>query len=330
MSERFNADGLILSAQYAETMEDAVLPFLAARQRDVTVRGAGDREIFCSVFAADAPQYGTALVLHGFTENAYKFAEVIYSLLQNGFSAVAYDQRGHGRSWRDEAVRADLSLTHVGRFEEYVEDLEAVYAQVLSGMPSPLVLFAHSMGGAVAGLFLEKHPDAFSRAALCAPMIAPNRGGVPLGVSRLICRGAKLLGKGGKRIFLSRPYAGPEDFDTSCATSRERFDWFDRVKNQREEFHNNGPTYNWTLESLNVTKKLLAKGAAEKIACPVRLYTADADGSVLPDAQAAFIARVKQGKREFVQGSRHEIYRSADEVLFPWWHGVLQFLQGGE
>ena len=174
--ERFNPDGLALSADYARTMKEAVLPAIAARRTDRIIRGAGDRPLFTSRFDAGSFQ-GTAVIVHGFTENADKFSEIIHSLLESGFSVVAYDQRGHGRSWRWPGID-DLSLTHADRFEDYVEDLEQVVAQVLAGMPRPWVLFAHSMGGAVSALYLEKHPDTFARAALCAPMIAPDRGGL--------------------------------------------------------------------------------------------------------------------------------------------------------
>lgn len=324
---RFNEEGLVLSAHYAETMNEEVLPFLKAREKQQMVAGDGGKPLYCVAYPADAPQ-GTVLVLHGFTENAYKFSEVIYSLLQNGFSVVAYDQRGHGRSWRDEKVKPDTSLTHVGKFNEYVRDLEAVCDTVLKGMPKPWMIFCHSMGGAVTSLFLERHPDVFARAVLCAPMIAPRRNNVPLFAVEGLCRAAKLAGKGKKRIFLSKPYNGPEDFATSCVTGKERFDWYDGVKHAERQFWNNGPSYDWTLESMKVTASILKKGEVEKIACPVRLYSADEDNSVLPEEQKLFIARVRNGERVFVKGSRHEIYRSADDVLFPWWHDVLQFLKG--
>ena len=327
MNGHFNEDGLVLSESYADTMESEVLPFLKARGKNQTVEGQGGKPLYCVRWDADSPR-GTVLVLHGFTECVGKFSEVIYSLLQNGFSVLAYDQRGHGRSWREDRVKDDLSLTHVSHFSEYVLDLEKVCGEALRDMPKPWMIFAHSMGGAVTGLFLENHPDVFSRAALCAPMIAPNTKGVPLLAGKLLCRGAKLVGLGKKRIFMSKPYDGPEDFDTSCATGRERFDWYDALKAATPEYYNNGPTYTWTLESMNVTKKLLAPGAPEKIACPVRLYTADDDNSVMPEEQKLFIDRVKNGERVFVKGSRHEIYRSTDDVLFPWWHDVLAFLKG--
>ena len=72
----------------------------------------------------------------------------------------------------------------------------------------------------------------------------------------------------------------------------------------------------------------MAPGAPESIACPVLLFSADSDFSVLPGPQKSFIDRVPGGRYVFVKGSRHEIFRSANEVLFPWWHDVIGFYNG--
>ncbi len=328
MDGRFNEDGLALSANYADTMENAVLPWLKQREQAQTVEGQGGKPLYCVSYDADEPK-GTVLVLHGFTECAEKFAELIYSLLQNGFSVVAYDQRGHGYSWRDGAAKKDVSLTHVSDFNEYEQDLLCVCNTVLKKMPKPWMIFGHSMGGAVTCLFLERHPGVFCRAALCAPMIAANLGSIPGTAVNIMCRCFKLIGMGKKRVFISKPYSGPEDFGTGFATSRERFGWFDKVKYDHKEYWNNGPSYSWTLEAIKVTKWLLAPGAPEKIDCPVKLYTAEDDACVYPEPQKRFIGRVKQGEWAIVKGSRHEIYRSTDDVLFPWWHDVLAFLKKG-
>ena len=318
---RFNSDGLALSANYAETMNDVVLPRLAQCRRDVVVEGGVP--LFCRCYNAEQP-VGTVLIVHGFTENADKFAELIHSLLKSRYSVVAYDQRGHGRSWRDPEI-SDLSLTHVDRFEEYVADLEAVCARVLADMPRPWLLFAHSMGGAVSSLFLERHPGLFSKVALCAPMIAPNLGGLPPALARGLCAIETALGRDKRRIFASKPYAGAEDFVTSCAAGRERFDWYEALRVKTPEFQNNGPTYGWTREAIRASRMILEPGAVERIDAPLRLYTAENDSSVMPDAQEAFTARLRDGKRTVVRGSKHEIYRSGDEVLFPWWRGILEF-----
>ena len=324
MSEsRFNPDGLVLAERYAQTMNEVVLPWLAARRRDVTVNGEGGVPLFASRFDAPAPQ-GTVMIVQGFTECVEKFAELIHSLLRNGYSVVAYDQRGHGRSRRDPAI-ADISLTHVDRFGDYVRDMRQVCAQVLEDMPKSWLLFAHSMGGAVSALFLEQHPGVFTKAALCAPMIAANLGGLPPAVAKLLCGAQTLLKRDRRRVFISRPYAGPEDFDTSCASGRERFDWYEALRLATPAFQNNGPSYGWTREAIRASEEVLAPGAVEKIGIPVRVFTAEDDNSVMPDAQKTFVGRLMNGERIFVPGSRHEIYRSGDAVLFPWWRGILAF-----
>ena len=297
METGFNEDYLVSSEDYSEIMDHQVLPWLKARENVEKIPGEGGRPLWCASYAAEDP-IATVVIVHGFTENAFKYSELIFSLLHQHFSVVAYDQRGHGRSWRANGI-ADPSVTHVDRFEEYVSDLWAVCDHFLPSMPKPALVFAHSMGGAVTSLFLEKYPDVFAAAALSAPMIAPCTKGVPL----------------------------PGDFATSCATDPKRFSWYEAVKTATEAFRNSIPTYRWTKESLAVTNKILAPGEPEKIACPVLLFTAEHDFSVLPAPQEAFISRVPVGKRVFVKDARHEIYRSVNAVFFPWWNQVLAFFR---
>ena len=326
LDNRFNPDGLVLSADYARTMNEAVLPENAARRKDATIPGFGGVPLFASRYDAEAP-VGTVLIVHGFTENADKFSELIHSLLACGFSVAAYDQRGHGRSWHDPAL-GDHSLTHVDDFDDYVRDMEAVVDGLLSKMPKPWFLFAHSMGGAVSSLYLERHNGVFERAALCAPMIEPNLGGLSVSAAKLLCGSMRLLGRRKKRIFASKPYSGPESFESSAAACKERFDWYDAVKAGTRPFQNNGPSYGWTEQAIRANRMLLADGAVERIKTPVRLYTAEHDGSVMPGAQKAFAARLRGGQRVLVKGAKHEIYRSTDDVLFPWWHEVLEYFRG--
>lgn len=319
-----NADFLI-SSEYARTMDTVVLPELRKREKQAYVPVKGGTRLYCVSYAADAPA-ATVLLLHGFTESAYKYAELIYSLVMNGFSVLSYDQRGHGRSGREKGVRENC-VTHVDAFGDYLDDLSAVYSRLLSAMPPPFLVFGHSMGGAVAALYLESHPEAFRAAVLSSPMIAPATAGVPPFAAAAVCRAAELLGLGRRRPFFLRPYAGPEDFASSCATDPERFAWYDAVKAGRKEFQNSVPSYRWTTEALGVTKKILA--APEKIPCPVLLFTAEQDRDVLPEPQEQFISRVPRGQHVLVAGARHEIFRTPNDILFPWWHQVLDFLSKG-
>lgn len=324
MMSNLNQDGLALSSDYGETMERVILPCISARRTDFTLEGDGGVSLFASRFDADAPR-GTVMILHGFTESIEKFSEVIHSLLQNGLSVVIYDQRGHGRSGRAQGLDGP-SLTHVDDFDEYVRDMDIVYRQVMANMPRPHSVFSHSMGGAVTALYLERHPGVFERAAMCAPMIAPNLGGMPKPAAKALCMTEKGLLHGKKRIFISKPYSRKETFETACANGRERFEWYEDLRFNAPEYQNNGPTYSWLNESIDVTDDILTPGAVEKIDARVRLYTAALDDVVLPEPQKAFIARVRRGEHRVVEGAKHEIYRSTDDVLFPWWHDVIGFL----
>ena len=319
-------DGLVLSSDYSRAMETLVIPFLRRHRTDFTVNRGGVG-LFTSRFVPDGAPRGTVMIVHGFTENIEKYSEIIHSLLRNGWCVLAYDQRGHGRSGRKTGIR-DLSLTHVDRFEDYVEDMKAVAAEALAPMPGPKTLLCHSMGGAVSAMFLETGPCPFDRAAFLSPMIAPNLGGAPAPLVRAVCRVPIILGLGQRRAFISRSYTGPEDFDTSCATGLERFNWYEALRCATQEFTNNGPSYRWAFEAIGVTKKLLAPGLPEKITIPVRVFGAENDSSVIPSAQEAFVSHLKNGSLEQVPGSKHEIYRSPDSVLFPWWKRVLSFLAG--
>ena len=316
--------GWVHQEHYASTMNNVVLPFLKNLRREAWVNGEGGRPLYTVRYDAQLPR-GTVLIVHGFTECVEKYAEVIYALLSQGYSVLCYDQRGHGRSWRAEDL-SDPSATHVDRFDEYVEDLKCVRRERLKDMPHPWVLLAHSMGGAVAAFCLEREPGSFEKAVLSSPMIAPNRGGLPYLGALALCWVQMALGHGKQRILGTKPYDAPEKFETSCASGRERFDWYEEIRARTPRMQNNAPTYGWTLEAVSVTRKLLAPGAVERIQCPVRLYQAETDSSVLPSAQRMFIRRVKNGSLQKVPGSRHEIYRSPDAVVLPWWQDVIAFL----
>jgi lysophospholipase len=172
---------------------------------------------------------------------------------------------------------------------------------------------------------MEQHPDFFRAAVLSSPMIAPNIGGFPPFLASAVAACAGLLGKRKNNPFFMKPYSGPEDFESSCATDPKRFAWYDEIKASRTDFQNSVPSYGWSNESIHVTGKILAPGAPEKITCPILLFTADKDSSVMPDPQRQFISRISNGKQVFVKNSRHEIFRSTNDVLFPWWHEVIGF-----
>lgn len=326
MAGDFNEEYLVQAgSSYSRVMNGTVLPWLESRGSVSVVPGFENRPLYCVSYRAEHP-VGTVFIVHGFTENALKYSELIFSLLHQGFSVVAYDQRGHGRSWRADGI-PDISVTHVDHFSEYVEDLQIIYDTYRKSMPSPCFLFAHSMGGAVASFFLERGNHDVAGAVFSSPMIAPYIRSVPVPVASALSSVASFMGRGKRWPFFMKPYSGPEDFSTSCATDPDRFAWYDAIKASRAEFRNSVPSYRWSYEAVHVTDHILASGAPESITCPVILFSAETDFSVEREPQQVFISRVKNGQFIPVPGARHEIFRSANDVLFPWWRQVISFLK---
>ncbi len=323
MNDLFNEDYLICAPSYSKILDGIVLPWLSDKENATVIQGVDNRPLYCVSYKAEDP-LATVVIVHGFTENAFKYAELIWSLLHCRFSVIAFDQRGHGRSWRDPDIQ-DLSVTHVDHFSEYIDDLSIVCDHYLPHFTKPFFLFGHSMGGAVSSLFLEQHPGIFSAAVLSSPMIAPHTGTIPASFASVLGLAAIKLGKAKNKPFFMKSYAGPEDFNISCATDPGRFEWYDQIKASRKDFQNSVPSYRWSYEALHVTEKILAPNAPERISCPVLLFSAETDFSVLQAPQKTFIDRVPYGQYVYVNGSRHEIFRSKNEVLFPWWHKILAF-----
>ena len=309
---------------YEENYDTLAVPYLSAHQTadDVFLSFDG-RALHYEVYQADDPK-GTLTILHGFTESIVKFLPLTYVFLNEGYNVCLLDQRGHGKSFR---YVENPSLTHIEKFEEYVKDLEAFTDKVVSALPGPHFLFAHSMGGGVSAEFLETGTDFYTKAVLSSPMIEPAHAGVPLPVAKMIFGGMVLAGKKQNTLFNRPDYTGQDDFESSCATSRARFDWYSKRRQADRNLYNYNPSVGWANESMKVRGVLLKKGAPEAIRIPVLLFSCDNDNMVLRPAQEAFIKRVKQGRFVTVANAKHEIYRSTDEVLYPYLETILKFFE---
>jgi alpha-beta hydrolase superfamily lysophospholipase len=95
--------------------------------------------------AAD-PARGTVLIVHGLGEHIGRYAALAARLNAWGWHAVGHDQRGHGRS--------DGARGAIARRDALLHDLALVIDAVKAGLPSPLVMLGHSLGGLVAARFV--------------------------------------------------------------------------------------------------------------------------------------------------------------------------------
>ncbi len=125
----------------------------------------------------------TIVLVHGLKDHGARYDHVGEWFAGRGYATYALDLRGHGESSGERFF--------VNSFDEYVEDLKSFVGRV-RGRDSikPMFLLGHSMGGAVASLFvLEKKPD-LRGLVLSAPALEQTTNVSPFLIllSRLISR----------------------------------------------------------------------------------------------------------------------------------------------
>ncbi len=111
---------------------------------------------------------GVIVVVHGLGEHAGRYDHVARRLNRWGFAVRGYDQYGHGESGGPRG-----GLTSDDRLLDDLADIvDSTRARMKTG--TPLILLGHSMGGAVAGLFVAKAVRAVDALVLSSPALDPG------------------------------------------------------------------------------------------------------------------------------------------------------------
>lgn len=90
----------------------------------------------------------SVLILHGYAEHIMRYERFMNQLDEQGFRVMGYDHQGHGQSSGTQVM--------IGSFDEFVEDLHAVANEFFNEGDNNFI-FAHSMGGLILSLYLQKY-----------------------------------------------------------------------------------------------------------------------------------------------------------------------------
>lgn len=313
----------ISEANYETDMANIVEPAISAiRSSGYTERIDGE-VIYWERYEPDT-YIGSIVISHGFAESCDKYAEMIYYFVQAGYQVFICDHRGHGRSYR---IAKEMWLTHVDRFDDYINDfhhfMKHIVLQNLN--EKPLFLYAHSMGGAIGARYLELYQGVFDRAVLSAPMLEIDSGNIPMFAAKLYAGYQSLVGNKMKPLFIHTPFREDESFEEGVATSRARFNYYLDKRITTPHLQNSAATYQWMRESIRTVNKIVSRNNCSKVNIPVLLFQAEIDTLVKPGGQQRFISSIQHGTISRILGSKHEIYRSHNEILQPYLDEILQF-----
>jgi len=143
---------------------------------------ASDRVRLFNQFWKPQNPKAVLLIVHGLKDHSSRYASLGEQLVSHGYAVYALDLRGLGKSEGERAF--------VGSFDDYLRDLDLFYDKVRRAEPGkPVFLFGHSMGRAIALLFVLGRNTEIRGLVLSAPALK-----VPSDVSPLLVWFTKRLG----------------------------------------------------------------------------------------------------------------------------------------
>ena len=307
----------IAEADYAAQMEQTVEPYLREHGAFDNLGG-----LYYEFYGQLSPK-GTIVVCFGFSESCEKFHELAYYMHREGYQVALWDHRGHGKSRREVE---NPQLIHVDHFFRYVKDMHRIINKVVlpKTQEMPLYLYAHSMGGCISTLYLEKYPGIFRKAVLSTPMY-----GIQSGVSDFAAwsfgQAAALLGKEKEKLFTMGDFDPWESFEDCGCDSEARHTYYQKLRRENKEYQTSAGTYGWLVGAINAGKGAVSTSNAAKITIPVLLFQATEDDYVRAKEQDLFLSRIPNG-RKIIVNSRHEINRSGNETLEPYLAEIFEFM----
>lgn len=309
---------------FAVQMEHEVEPYLARFCRSGRI--SPELDIYYELYPR-TPNNGTVVICHGFTENTRKYHEFIYYLHREGYQVAIYDQRGHGRSFRETKNR---NVVHVKHFNDYVTDLHVfvhkVAARRMTIDRERLYLFGHSMGGCVAARYIERYPGDFAKAVLNAPMLGIQFGWLPTWCAQALCMVEIAMGHGKKRIFNQTDFDPLETYENSSTNSRVRFDYYRAIRQKHPEYQTSAASYLWGREAIRAGRKAVSENEVKRIRAEVLMFIAGQDRLVERGPQDAFMEHLGGGRAILLPECRHEIFRSDNRILKKYFAELLGFL----
>ena len=257
------------------------------------------------------------VVFPGFTEFYQRYLEVMYDLHQQQYSILVLDHRGQGKSGN---LGSESDVVHIPNFDVYVKDAELVLQNLqktLNSEAKPVFALAHSMGGGILTLLLEKQKSKtpFKAAILSAPMHDVNTGSFPEWFASSLMSVRSWMG-GEKSPYIGAAECAKQDkFDpansnVTHSTPRELL-----KREQYKEFPESRRcrgSNQWLVSALSGTSSM--RENAKDIKIPIKIFQASDDSFVDPEGQEIVCKKAQNCNLVKFENSKHELLMEVDEI----------------
>ena len=267
---------------------------------------------------------GSVVLIHGFTEFYKKFYEMTWYFINMGYSVFLYDQRGHGLSGREVD---NLQLTHVKDFNDYVKDLDCIIEQLVvpNSGNSPIYLMGHSMGGAVAAIYLLQNSSRITRAILSSPMIYPRTHGIPGGLVRIVSVIQGIKKGWNSRFKYSSEFNFHPDYNNGSDSSPSRFRHNLDYRINNEFYRNSSFSNRWIYEALKVRRIIFGSHSLKDVSTELMIISAGNDHVVYTGPHKRLSRKLPHCTLVTLPESKHTVYTCQGPVLDYFYETVFKF-----
>lgn len=261
------------------------------------------------------------IIVPGRSESYIKYQELSYEFTHQGYNVFIIDHRGQGLS---ERMLDNPHKGFVNDFNDYASDLYTFITQyVQPASKNPLYLLAHSMGSAIAALYLATYPNTIKAAILSSPMIAINTGMLPKPIAHGLINTVDLVEK---HIIKQNSYfPGQKDHrfknftENKLSQSTIRYQIFKNLYQENSQVHLGGVTVQWLKQAHTIKQKLLDNSHCFNL--PIRILQAGDDSVVDNQAQNEFCSALHKHqpnlcpdtKPVYIAGAWHELLFEQDK-----------------
>jgi len=261
------------------------------------------------------------VISSGRTEGMVKYQELIYDLNKNGFNVYILDHRGQGYSSR---LLSDPQIGHVNKFENHVRDMHYFVSNIVK-KEKKRILLAHSMGGAIASLYVEEYPKDFTALVLSSPMHQPDI--IASSLTNIACDIIEKIQKDIDRYILGEKSYDDKVhlFSTNVLTHSElRFEIGKIAYDIEPKTKIGGPSVRWVAEACRASKRSVLN--AGKIKIPTLLLQAQNDKVVNAEPQNEFCTANKFCVGYQIDEAYHELFIEKDTIRAKALSAVLDFI----
>ncbi len=313
---------IMTDEEFAQNI-DNITKLLESHRKTGFFNSFDSKKIYYEYFLCE-DAVATVIIIHGLSEFTRKYYEMAYYFLNSKYNVFIYDQRCHGFS---ERLTDNVQLVHVEKFDDYVSDLEIFVDKIVVPLTSlPLYIYAHSMGGGVATMYMGRHPEKISKAVLSAPLYQPVVREVPYFLAKMHMKHKS------RSADRCKPRVNTK-FDPDAAIKhsddegRNRFLHNLNLRKNEPNYQSTPLTCCWVYNSLIILSTLKKEKTANKIKTPTLLISAEKDTVVQADKHRKFASACDAFTLHTIKDAGHSMMTSNHKIITDHVSATLNFFK---